>query len=93
MAVGLPGLVQACGAFAAGGGVMVCVAFAGVAVFLSIFDFGSVLVGVAIGFGHLAMVTCVSPGFGCAHCALFGSLFGLAVVGDLGLVALGLVCA
>jgi hypothetical protein len=89
---------QACaGLVVAGreGVVVICVALAGVAVFLSGFVFGNVLVGVGavVGLGHLAMFICASPGCGVVHWALSRSLFGLDVAGDVGLVTVGLVCA
>jgi hypothetical protein len=97
VAEGVLGFGQACAGLgvAAGGVVVVCVAFAGVAVFFSCLVVGSVLVGVGavVGLGHLAMFMCASPGCGCPHCALLRSLFGLDVVGDVGLVTAGLVCA
>jgi len=77
---------------------MGCVAFAGVAAFLSVFDFGNVLVGVGAvvaGFGQFTERVCVSPGAGCAHCVL-SVFFGLTVVDGLSGavdVMLVLVCA
>jgi hypothetical protein len=86
-------LSQACGAVGSGGSVFV--SLAGVAVLLSAFVFGSVFVGVGavVGLEQLAMFVCVSPGCGRVHCVLFRSLLGLAVVGVVGLVTAGFVCA
>jgi hypothetical protein len=76
-----------------GGGI--CVAFAGVAVFLLGLVLGSVFVGVGavVGFGQFAVFMCASPGCGCVHSALFRLLFELGAAGDVGLVTVGLVCA
>ena len=70
---------------------------AGVAVFLSVFDLGSVFVGVgaAVGFGQFVERLCVSPGAGCTHCVL-SVFFGFVVMEGFSVVVvviLALVCA
>jgi hypothetical protein len=71
-----------CGAVVAGAGVLA-------------FGFGSVFVGagLTVGFAQFARFMCVSPGAGCLHCGFSVLFFGFTVVGEVGFVVVGLVCA